>query len=89
MTEHVPQPRLCPDCEAVAHALAEAGPPDDAVLKRCTHNAVIAVGSKRGKTLVHWHVEGPLTDEQADMVGARLLLALAAAGMNVHEIARQ
>jgi hypothetical protein len=89
MTEHAPQPRLCPDCEAVAHALAEVGPPNDAVLKRCPHNAVIAVGSKRGKTLVHWHVEGPLTDEQADAVGARLLLIFGAAGMNVHDIARQ
>jgi hypothetical protein len=89
MSEHAKQPQLCPDCEAVAHALAEAGPPDDVVLKRCPHNAVIAVGSKQGKTLVHWHVEGPLTDEQADAVGARVLLAFAAAGMNVHEISRQ
>jgi hypothetical protein len=89
MSKHVPQPRLCPDCEAVAHALAEAGPPDDAVLKRCPHNAVIAVGSKQGSALVHWHLEGPLTDEQADAVAARVLLALTAAGMKVHEITQQ
>jgi hypothetical protein len=89
MTDHARQPQLCPDCEAVAHALAEAGPPNDAVLKRCTHNAVIAVGSKQGRTLVHWHVEGPLTDKQADQLTARLLLTFAAAGMRSHDIKRQ
>ena len=89
MTDHAKQPQLCANCEAVAHALAEAGPPDDAVLKRCEHNAVVAVGSKRGKTLVHWHIEGPLTDKQADQLGARLLLMFEAAGMKVHEITRQ
>jgi hypothetical protein len=89
MTEHVPQPQLCPECESVAHAIADVGPPDDAVFKRCPHNRVLAVGSKQGKTLVHWHVEGPLTDEQADTAAARVLLALAAAGMKVHEISSQ
>lgn len=89
MSDHVPQPRLCPDCEAVAHALAETSPPNDAVFKRCTHNAVIAVGSKQGKTLVHWHLEGPLTDEQADAVAARVLLALTASGMTAREIDQQ
>jgi hypothetical protein len=89
MTQHAPMPRLCPDCEVVAHALADAGPLNDMVFQPCPHNRVIAVGSKQGKTLVHWHVEGPLTDEQADNATARVLLALAAAGMKVHEVTRQ
>jgi hypothetical protein len=73
----------------VAHALADAGPPNDCVLKRCTHNGVVAVGSKRGATIAHWHIEGPLSDEQADALGARLLLAFAAAGMVDHTSTRQ
>jgi hypothetical protein len=86
---HAEQPRLCPDCEAIAHAEAEAGPPDDAVIKRCLHNAVLAIGSKQGGTLVHWHIEGPLTDEQANTATVRVLMALAAAGMKVHDTTRQ
>lgn len=89
MTQHVPQARLCPDCETVAHALAEAGPPDDRVLKRCPHNRVIAVASKRGGTIVLWQLLGPLTDEQADVLGAKIFLDMAAAGMKVHEVTRQ
>jgi hypothetical protein len=85
MSKHAPQPRLCPDCEAVAHALAEAGPANDMVFKRCIHNAVIGLGSKVGKTLVSWQIEGPLTDQQADQLCARLLLAFEAAGMKVHD----
>jgi hypothetical protein len=81
---HAPQPRLCPDCLAVAHALADAGPPDDRVLKRCPHTGAVAVAAKRGGAIVSWHMEGPLTDEQADVLGARLLLAFAAAGMVDH-----
>jgi hypothetical protein len=89
MLKHVPQPRLCPDCEAIVHAKAEAGPPNDLVIQRCLHNAVFAVGTKQGGTLVHFHVEGPLTDEQANTATVRVLLAAAAAGMKVHEITRQ
>lgn len=89
MTQHAPQARLCPDCETVAHALAEAGPRDDKVIKRCPHNAVIAVGIKRGGVIVRWSIEGPLTDEEADVFGANLLLGYAAAGMKEHKITRQ
>jgi hypothetical protein len=89
MTQHAPQAQLCPDCETVAHALAEAGPPHDAVLKRCPHNAVIAVAHKRGGEIVRWQIEGPLTDKQADQLGVRLILTLAAAGMQLHDITRQ
>jgi hypothetical protein len=92
MTQHVQQPRLCPECETAAHALAETGPPDDRVIKRCSHGgdgAVIAVAAKRGGAIVNWHLEGPLTEEQADILGDRILLAMAAAGMKVHDITRQ
>ena len=86
---HARQARLCPECETVAQALAESGPPNDVVFKRCPHNAVIAVASKAGGHIAHWNLQGPLTDEQADVVGARILLTLAAAGIKEHEITRQ
>jgi hypothetical protein len=89
VTQHAQQPRLCAECEAVAHALADAGPPNDHVLKRCTHNGVVAVAAKRGGIIMSWQCEGPLTDEQADALGARLLRAFAAAGMVDHTPTRQ
>ena len=91
MTQHVQQPRLCAECETVAHALAETGPTLDRVIKRCSHGAdgvVIAVGAKRGGAIMNWQIEGPLTEEQADILGARMVHAMTAAGMKVHEIPR-
>lgn len=76
MAEHAPQPRLCPDCEAVAHALAETAPPDKSVFKSCKHNAVIAVGFRLGGTIRSWQLSGPLTDKQADEMSAQLALTL-------------
>jgi hypothetical protein len=89
MTEHSKQAALCPSCEAIAQSLAEAGPVNDTVLKRCPHNGVIAVASKRGGKITHWHLEGPLTDAEADAIGAKILAQFAAAGMQVHEVTRQ
>jgi hypothetical protein len=89
MTTHVRQPALCADCLAVVEALAEAGPPNDRVIKRCPHNGVIAVAAKRGGSIMNWHLEGPLTDEQADVIGAKILAQFAAAGMVHHEITKQ
>jgi hypothetical protein len=92
MTNHVPQPQLCADCLNVAHALAETGPPSDRVIKRCSHGAdgvVIAVGSKIGGRICHWHCDGPMDEAQADVVGARILMQFAAAGMVGHDITRQ
>jgi hypothetical protein len=92
MTHHVQMPRLCDDCETTAQALAETSPPNDRVIKRCAHGTegvVIAVGAKRGGAIMNWHIEGPLTEEQADVLGARIVLGFSAAGMRVHEITRQ
>jgi hypothetical protein len=89
MTNHAAQPALCADCLSIVHALAEAGPPDDRVIKRCPHNAVIAVVAKRGGTIVNWHLQGPLTDAEADVIGAKILAQFAAAGMVAHEITKQ
>jgi hypothetical protein len=71
--KHAEQPRLCNECLSVAHSLAAIGKPDDRVIKRCPHNGVIAVGMTRGGIIRSWHAEGPLSDAQADAVGARLI----------------
>jgi hypothetical protein len=92
MTTHAAQPALCADCLSVAQALAETGPPNDRVIKLCSHGAdgvVIAVAAKVGGTITHWHLEGPLSDAEADIVGAKILATFAAAGMVHHEITRQ
>jgi hypothetical protein len=89
MTNHAAQPALCADCLSIIHMLAEAGPPDDRVIKRCSHNGVIAVVAKRAGTIVNWHLEGPLTEAEADAIGAKILMQFAAAGMVGHEIKRQ
>jgi hypothetical protein len=85
MSKHVPQPQLCPDCEILAHALAESGPPNDTVLKRCMHNRTIAIASKRNGIIVNWIVEGPVTDQQAHALAAKLL----SGGAPVREFRRQ
>jgi hypothetical protein len=73
MTEHAKQPQLCADCETLAHALAESGPPNDPVIKRCTHNAAVAVASKRNGRIVHWYTSGPLSDDQAHKLAAAVI----------------
>lgn len=45
---------------------------------------MIAVAAKRGGTIAHWHLEGPLSDAEADLVGAKILMMFAAAGMVDH-----
>jgi hypothetical protein len=89
MTTHTPPPQLCADCLSMVHALAETGPADDRVIKRCPHNGVIAVAAKRGGSIVNWHLEGPLTDAEADAIGAKILTQFAMAGMVAHEITKQ
>jgi hypothetical protein len=92
MMNHAAQPALCADCLNVAQALAETGPPNDRVIKLCSHGTggvVIAVAAKLGGTIMHWHLEGPLSDDQADVVGAKILAQFAAAGMVHHEITKQ
>jgi hypothetical protein len=92
MIEHAHQPKLCAECETVAHALAETGPPDDRVIKRCWHDpagVVIGVAAKRGGQIVNWHVEGPMSESQADVVGAAIVATMVRSGMKVHEITKQ
>jgi hypothetical protein len=89
MTQHAPQPRLCDNCLAVAHSLAAVGKPDDRVLKRCPHTGTIAVGATRGGIIMSWHLEGPLTDAEADIVSARILGLFAHAGLSDNTPTRQ
>jgi hypothetical protein len=92
MTHHVQMPRLCDDCETTAQALAETSPPNDRVIKRCAHGTegvVIAVGAKRGGAIMNWHIEGPLTEEQANVLMARMAIGMAAGGIKAREITRQ
>jgi hypothetical protein len=92
MTHHVQQPRLCDDCETSAQALAETSEPHEAVIKGCPHGAegvVVAVAAKRGAAIVNWHLEGPLTEEQANVLMARMAIGMAAGGIKAREITRQ
>jgi hypothetical protein len=92
-SNHAAMPALCAECLTVAHALAETGPPNDRVIKLCAHAgpdlAVIAVGAKIGGEIKNWHLEGPLTEEQAHVVGTRIMMQFAAAGMFHHPITKQ
>lgn len=85
-TSHTKQPSLCADCEEIARALAESGPMNDPVIKRCRHNATVAIASKRNGIIVHWYVQGPLSDNQAHQVAAAFL---SATDLSVHEVRHQ
>jgi hypothetical protein len=68
------------------HKLAEANPLDLHVLKRCLENAVIVLGFVRDGRIRAWQIEGPLTDEQAEATGARIMALMAAAGGTSHGV---
>jgi hypothetical protein len=93
MQNHVPLPSLCKACEARAYTLAEMGPPEDSVIKRCdcggANQTVIAVASKSRGRIVHWHIEGPMSAEQARVLGAAILKTFANAGMQIHDLPTQ
>jgi len=81
MKTHAPQPRLCEACAARAHELATTTKGQH-VLKRCDHVAgvVIAVALVRHRQIASWHLEGPLSEQEAEVLAARLVAAFAAAG---------
>jgi hypothetical protein len=89
MKNHAPPPQLCAHCLAIVHALADAGPLEDPVLKFCPHAAVIAVASRRAGAIHNWHLERPLTEAEAIEIAAKLHARFAAAGMKVHDVTRQ
>lgn len=83
MKTHAPQPRLCEACEARAHELATTTRGQH-VLKRCDHvhaaGVVIAVALVRERKIASWHLEGPLTEHESEVLAARLVASFAAAG---------
>jgi hypothetical protein len=92
MTQHATQPQICPECEGVAHALAETGPRDDRVLKLCEHGAtgvVIGVAVKRGGRILSWTIQGPMTEAETQVALAMIVAAHERAGMKIHKITEQ
>ena len=89
MVKHAEQPSLCAKCLAEAHVLAETGRPNDRVLKLCKcagdDSAVIAVAVKVFGKIIHWHVEGPCSIEQADVISVKIIETLLRGGMRVHD----
>ena len=89
MTQHVQQPRLCPDCETSAQAFADTGQPDSAVYQICEHNRVIGVASKIAQRIVTWHLEGPIDPDKFDVYAVSVLAVMMSKGMRVQEVTRQ
>jgi hypothetical protein len=85
---HVDQPRLCAACLAGAHTIAAMSPPEHRVLKLCDcagENAcVVAVGAMHQGRICHWHVEGPMTMEQAAQVVGSIVAQFERAGCGIH-----
>jgi hypothetical protein len=85
---HVPQPRICDACHASAQTIAEMSPPEHRVLKVChcdgENSVVVAVGAMREGRIVHWHVEGPMSMDQALAVTDSIVAQFTRAGASIH-----
>jgi hypothetical protein len=80
--KHTPQPALCAACATRVHELAE-NTRGQHVLKRCDHDAagiVIAVALVGNRQIRSWHIEGPMSEREADTLAMRLATTFAAAG---------
>ncbi|MBA2410744.1 MAG: hypothetical protein H0V62_13620 [Gammaproteobacteria bacterium] len=62
--QHAQLPRLCADCEAVAHQRA-ATAMDNWVMTWCQHRRCLAVAFRRGGKISSWSLQGPLSDAEA------------------------
>jgi len=85
---HVDQPKLCAACLASAHTIAAMSAPEHGVLKLCSCNGenacVVAVGAMQRGRICHWHVEGPMSTEQALAAVASIVAQFERAGAGVH-----